>query len=135
MGKILRLNREKEAIEKALQALKSLPVEQIVVAAKFSDRSEEVFFYGNPKEIIQLLALAQFQIGFRYPLGVWDQEKGRGSRVTWYRDLPMLELRALLAGAGPGGRLGDGLQGGGLSRLPSVRRNDAGRWGGIVKSP
>ena len=75
MGKIIRLNREKEAIEKALQALKSLPVEQIVVAAKFSDRSEEVFFYGNPKEIIQLLALAQFQIGFRYPLGGWDLEK------------------------------------------------------------
>ena len=75
MGKILRLDREKEAIEKALHALKSLPVEQIVVAAKFSDRSEEVFFYGNPKEIIQLLALAQFQIGFRFPLGVWDQEQ------------------------------------------------------------
>ena len=78
MGKILRLNREKEAIEKALQALKSLPVDQMVVAAKFSDRSEEVFFYGNPKEIIQLLALAQFQIGFRYPLGVWDKEKDDG---------------------------------------------------------
>jgi hypothetical protein len=52
-----------------------LPVEQIVVAAKFSDRNEEVFFYGNPKEILQLLALAQFQIGFRYPMGVWGQEK------------------------------------------------------------
>jgi hypothetical protein len=75
MGKILRLDREKEAIEKALQALNTLPVEQIVVAAKFSDRSEEVFFYGNPKEIIQLLALAQFQIGFRFPLGVWNGEE------------------------------------------------------------
>lgn len=75
MGTILRLDREKDAIERALQALNRLPVEQIVVAAKFSDRSEEVFFYGNPKEIIQLLALAQFQIGFRFPLGVWDQEK------------------------------------------------------------
>lgn len=75
MGKILRLDRGKEAIEKSLQALNSLPVEQIVVAAKFSDRSEEVFFYGNPKEIIQLLALAQFQIGFRFPLGVWDREE------------------------------------------------------------
>jgi hypothetical protein len=73
MGKILRLDREKEAIEKALQVLNSSPVEQIVVAVKFSDRSEEVFFYGNPKEIIQLLALAQFQIGFRFPLGVWDR--------------------------------------------------------------
>jgi hypothetical protein len=73
MGKILRLDREKEAIENALQALKSMPVEQIVVAARFTDRSEEVFFYGNPKEIIQLLALAQFQIGFRFPLGVWNQ--------------------------------------------------------------
>ena len=48
-----------------------------MVAAKFSDRSEEIFFYGNPKEIIQLLALAQFQIGFRYPLGVWDLEKDK----------------------------------------------------------
>jgi len=75
MGTIHRLDREKDAIEKALQALNLLPVEQIVVAAKFSDRSEEVFFYGNPKEIIQLLALAQFQIGFRFPLGVWDQDK------------------------------------------------------------
>lgn len=74
MGKILRLDREKEAIEKALQALRLLPVEQIVVAAKFADRSEEVYFYGNPKEIIQLLALAQFQIGFRFPLGVWNHE-------------------------------------------------------------
>ena len=73
MGKILRLDREKEAIEKALQVLNSSPVEQIVVAVKFSDRSEEVFFYCNPKEIIQLLALAQFQIGFRFPLGVWDR--------------------------------------------------------------
>ena len=79
MGEILRLDREKEAIERALQALNSLPVEQIVVAAKFSDRSEEVFFYGNPKEIIQLLALAQFQIGFRFPLGVWDQEREEDS--------------------------------------------------------
>ena len=78
MGKILRLDREKEAIEKALDTLNTLPVEQIVVAAKFTDRSEEVFFYGNPKEIIQLLALAQFQIGFRYPLGVWDEEKDDG---------------------------------------------------------
>lgn len=78
MGKILQLDREKEAIEKALTALSLLPVEQIVVAAKFADRSEEVFFYGNPKEIIQLLALAQFQIGFRYPLGVWDQGKDEG---------------------------------------------------------
>jgi len=75
MGKIVQFNREKEAFEKALQALIQLPVEQIVVAAKFADRGEEVFFYGNPKEILQLLALAQFQIGFRYPLGVWDQEK------------------------------------------------------------
>ena len=78
MGKILRLDREKEAIEKALDALNMLPVEQIVVATKFADRSEEVYFYGNPKEIIQLLALAQFQIGFRYPLGVWDKEKDDG---------------------------------------------------------
>jgi len=78
MGKILRLDREKEAIEKALYSLSNLPVEQIVVATRFADRSEEVFFYGNPKEIIQLLALAQFQIGFRYPLGVWDQEKDDG---------------------------------------------------------
>ena len=78
MGKILRMDREKEAIEKALYTLNNLPVEQIVVAAKFADRSEEVFFYGNPKEIIQLLALAQFQIGFRYPLGVWDEEKDDG---------------------------------------------------------
>ncbi len=78
MGTILRMDRAKEAIEKALYALNMLPVEQVVVAAKFSDRSEEVFFYGNPKEIIQLLALAQFQIGFRYPLGVWDKEKDDG---------------------------------------------------------
>lgn len=78
MGKILRLDRGKEAIEKALYALNTLPVEQIVVAAKFADHSEEVFFYGNPKDIIQLLALAQFQIGFRYPLGVWDKEKDDG---------------------------------------------------------
>jgi hypothetical protein len=75
MGKILRLDREKEAIERALYALDVMSVDQIVVAAKFADHSEEVFFYGNPKEIIQLLALAQFQIGFRYPLGVWDKEK------------------------------------------------------------
>jgi hypothetical protein len=76
MGKLLRLDREKDAIERALHCLSSMPVEQIVVAAKFSDRSEEVFFYGNPKEIIQLLALAQFQIGFRFPLGVWGGEQG-----------------------------------------------------------
>jgi hypothetical protein len=75
MGKLLQLNREKEAFEKALHALHDLPVEQIVVAAKFSDRPEEVLFYGNPKEILQLLALAQFQIGFHYPMGVWDIEK------------------------------------------------------------
>jgi len=75
MGKIIQLNREKQAFEKALHTLNKLPVEQIVVAARFADRSEEVFFYGDPKEILQLLALAQFQIGFRYPLGVWDQEK------------------------------------------------------------
>jgi hypothetical protein len=73
MGKVLRLDREKEAIEKALESLKKLPVDQMVVATKFADRSEEVFFFGNPKEIIQLLALAQFQIGFRFPLGIWNQ--------------------------------------------------------------
>jgi len=77
VGKILRLDREKEAIENALQALKELPVDHMVVAAKFSDRPEEVFFYGNPKDIIQLLALAQFQIGFRFPLGVWNKEIDR----------------------------------------------------------
>ncbi len=75
MGKILQLKREKEALEKALHALEYLPVEQIVVAAKFSDRPEEVIFYGNPKEILQLLALAQFQIAFRFPLGTWAREK------------------------------------------------------------
>lgn len=75
MGKIFQFDREKEAFEKALHAIIQLPVEQIVVAVKFADRGEEVFFYGNPKEILQLLALAQFQIGFRYPLGVWNQEK------------------------------------------------------------
>ena len=69
---------KKRPSKKPFTALNTLPVEQIVVAAKFADRSEEVFFYGNPKEIIQLLALAQFQIGFRYPLGVWDQEKDDG---------------------------------------------------------
>ncbi|HLD46218.1 MAG TPA: hypothetical protein VJA64_00235 [Desulfobaccales bacterium] len=79
MGKIFQFNREKEAFEQALHALIQLPVEQIVVAAKFADRGEEVFFYGNPKEILQLLALAQFQIGFRYPLGVWGQEKAEDS--------------------------------------------------------
>jgi hypothetical protein len=74
MGKVLQFNREKEALEKALDALRGRPVEQIVVAVKFSDRSEEVMFYGSPKEIVQLLALAQFQIGFRFPLGAWEAE-------------------------------------------------------------
>jgi hypothetical protein len=78
MGTIIRLDREREAIEKAIGALNLLPVEQIVVAVKYSDRPEEVFFYGTPKDIIQLLALAQFQIGFRYPLGVWDKGKEEG---------------------------------------------------------
>ena len=74
MGKIIQLNRDKEAIVKAVQALGSLPVEQIVIVAKFSDRPEELIFYGNPKEILQMLALAQFQIGLRYPLAVWDND-------------------------------------------------------------
>jgi hypothetical protein len=74
MTKIIRLNREKEAIEKALSALKELPVRQIVVCAEFTDRPEEVMFYGNPKKIFQLLALAQFQIGFRFPLAQWHTE-------------------------------------------------------------
>jgi len=43
----------------------------------------------------------------------------------------MLELRALLAGAGLGGCLRDGPQGGRDHDLPSVRRNDAGRAGGV----
>jgi hypothetical protein len=75
MGEIIQLNREKEAMEKAIQALTSVTVEQIVVIAKFANGSEEVMFYGNPKEIFKLLALAQFQIGFRYPLAVWDRDK------------------------------------------------------------
>jgi hypothetical protein len=33
-----------------------------------------VMFYGNPKKIFQLLALAQFQIGFRFPLAQWQSE-------------------------------------------------------------
>ncbi|MDP3181462.1 MAG: hypothetical protein Q8M54_01435 [Desulfobaccales bacterium] len=74
MGKIIQLNREREAIEKALHALNMLPIKQIVVCAEFSDRPEEVIFYGNPKEILKLLALAQFQIGFRYPLADWHRE-------------------------------------------------------------
>ncbi len=74
MTKIVPLNREKEAIEKALEALQHLPVRQIVVCAEFSDRPEEVMFYGNPKKIFQLLALAQFQIGFRFPLAQWQSE-------------------------------------------------------------
>lgn len=75
MGEIIQLNREKEAMERAIQALSAVSVEQIVVIAKFADGSEEVMFYGNPKEIFKLLALAQFQIGFRYPLAVWDKDK------------------------------------------------------------
>jgi hypothetical protein len=78
MSKIIQLNREKEAIEKALLALSELPVKQIVVCVEFSDRSEEVMFYGNPKKIFQLLALAQFQIGFRYPLADWHREDDKG---------------------------------------------------------
>jgi len=74
MGKIIQLNREREAIEKALHALNMLPVKQIVVCAEFADRPEEVIFYGNPKQILQLLALAQFQIGFRYPLADWHRD-------------------------------------------------------------
>jgi hypothetical protein len=49
--------------------------------------------------------------------------------------LPMLELRALLAGAGPGGCLGDGQQGGRDHDLPSVRGKDEGKPGRIVKLP
>jgi hypothetical protein len=75
MTKIIQLNREKEAIEQALEALQQLPVRQIVVCAEFSDRPEEVIFYGNPKKIFQLLALAQFQIGFRFPLVKWHPEE------------------------------------------------------------
>jgi hypothetical protein len=75
MTKIVPLNREKEAIEKALEALQHLPVRQIVVCAEFADRPEEVMFYGNPKKIFQLLALAQFQIGFRFPLAQWQGEE------------------------------------------------------------
>ena len=74
MTKIIRLNREKEAFEAALHALQELPVKQIVVCAEFADRPEEVMFYGNPTKIFQLLALAQFQIGFRFPLAQWHGE-------------------------------------------------------------
>jgi hypothetical protein len=74
MTKIIRLNREKEAIEAALHALQELPVKQIVVCVEFADRPEEVMFYGNPTKIFQLLALAQFQIGFRFPLAQWQGE-------------------------------------------------------------
>jgi hypothetical protein len=49
-------------------------VRQIVVCVEFSDRPEEVIFYGNPKKIFQLLALAQFQIGFRFPFAHWQEE-------------------------------------------------------------
>ena len=74
MAKIIQLNRGREAIEQALSALQQLPVRQIVVCVEFSDRPEEVIFYGNPKKIFQLLALAQFQIGFRFPFAHWQEE-------------------------------------------------------------
>jgi hypothetical protein len=74
MTKIIRLNRGKEAFEKALSALKQLPVSQIVVWAEFTDRPKEVMFYGNLKKIFQLLALAQFLVGFRFPLAQWQAE-------------------------------------------------------------
>jgi hypothetical protein len=48
MTKIIQFNRENEAIERALSALKKLPVRQIVVCAEFTDRPEEIMFYGNP---------------------------------------------------------------------------------------
>ena len=57
-------------------------------AAKFADRPEEVIFYGNPKEILQLLALAQFQIGFRYPLADWHRDDDDGTRITWVEAFP-----------------------------------------------
>ena len=50
-------------------------MKQIVVCVEFSDRPEEVIFYGNPKKIFQLLALAQFQIGFRFPFAHWQEEE------------------------------------------------------------
>jgi hypothetical protein len=74
MAEIIQLNREKEAFERALGALQRLPVRQIVVCVEFSDRPEEIIFYGNPKKIFQLLALAQFQIGFRFPFAPWQEE-------------------------------------------------------------
>jgi hypothetical protein len=74
MAQIIQLNREREAIKQALDALHQLPVKQIVVCVDFSDRPEEVIFYGNPKKIFQLLALAQFQIGFRFPFTQWQEE-------------------------------------------------------------
>jgi hypothetical protein len=78
-AKIIQLNRQKEAIKQALTSLQQLPVRQIVLCVEFSDRPEEVIFYGNPKKIFQLLALAQFQIGFRFPFTHWqEEEKGEG---------------------------------------------------------
>jgi hypothetical protein len=74
VAKIIQLDQGKEAIERAIQALEDLSVRQIVVCVEFSDRTEEVMFYGRPKEIFKLLALAQFQIGFRYPLANWHRE-------------------------------------------------------------
>jgi len=74
MSKVIKINRSREAIEKALYALQHLPVRQIVICAEFSDRPEEVMFYGNPKKIFQLLALAQFQVGFRFPFVQWQSE-------------------------------------------------------------
>jgi hypothetical protein len=74
MAQIFQINQEKEAIKQALAALQELPVKQIVVCVEFSDRPEEVIFYGNPKKIFQLLALAQFQIGFRFPFAHWQEE-------------------------------------------------------------
>jgi hypothetical protein len=79
MSQVIQLNRQKAAFEQALNTLKDLPVRQIVVCVEFSDRPEEVIFYGNPKKIFQLLALAQFQIGFRFPFANWlEEEKEEG---------------------------------------------------------
>jgi len=51
MSQVIQLNRQKAAFEQALNTLKDLPVRQIVVCVEFSDRPEEVIFYGNPKKI------------------------------------------------------------------------------------
>lgn len=68
MGKVIRLESDRDVFQRALLALQDVKYKHIIVIVSAENHLEELYFYGHPAKVYQLTALAQAHIVQNYPL-------------------------------------------------------------------